>query len=241
MLFRSFHESAVTIIDHSIQELLLAGLLREGFTDLAFNGEEDTHLKFFFSNNYTRNLTLHCDPIDGTDSFRNGENRYCTGYGLSRFEKKHHEFFSSIIYAPLTNTQYWAFEDSVSKHRRLSIPKKTICVKRCFNAGGKEQVKGLGYEFVNPGSAHLAITDVTLGHLGAFLWWDTNPHDALVPFAFAKNYGIYPTDEHGNKFKKFDLKVKEGVFERIPKICWFANDEIKDEIIPLLSEKKYLV
>lgn len=234
-------ESPVTAMDHGIQELLLAELIRKKWTHIAFNGEEDTHLKVFLSNDFKRDFTLHCDPIDGTDSFAKGNAPYATSYALSRYSNGKNDFFSTVIYSPLEKEMYWAFEDEVSRHARSKNVEKTFNSRRIFSDTGKARMKELEYKYAFHGSAHLGIVDVVLGRLGAIILSDVLVHDALIPFAFAKNYGIIPTDQHGTKMKKFELEIEQGQFKRIPKLCYFANKEIEDELIPILSNSKNLL
>lgn len=234
-------ESPVTVIDHAIQELLLAELLRKRFTHMAFNGEEDTHLKFFFSNNYSKDITLHCDPIDGTENFAKGQDRFSVGFGLSRFANGKHDFFSSVVYSPLEDILYWSFQDEKSRHVQNDRPLPMISSNRCLNEKGIEKVQGMGYSRYRAGGAFLGVIDVALGRASAFLHWCITVHDALIAFSFAKNNGVVTTDWNGNRLKKFDLKIGPHGFEPIPKICYFANDEIKEELLPILQNPKYTV
>ena len=240
-IHEKIQESPVTALDHGIQELLLAELMRKGFSDVAFNGEEETHLKFFFRTDYDNGITVHCDPIDGTRSFSTGKNRFCTGYTLSRAKNGSHDFFASVVYNPIDDKLFWSYEDSVSKHPKQKPALKTFASRRCLNEDGVKKLLGMGYTLFDPGNAHLAIIDVALGNMGAFLHWPIHVHDALVPFSFAKNYGVFPTDEKGESFRAFKLKHTPAGFSRIPRLCYFANSEIRDEIIPILQNKKYLL
>ncbi|MEK6821485.1 MAG: inositol monophosphatase family protein, partial [archaeon] len=144
-------EDVVTVIDHSIQEMLLSELIRKNFTHLSFNGEEDTHLKFFFSDDYTKDVTLHCDPIDGTRAFIHGNNYFGVGLGLSRFQKPTHDFFSSVMYSPLEDVLYWSYQDETSQHPHVEDPPKTVAVWRSLNEQGRAAAKELGYEILNLG------------------------------------------------------------------------------------------
>ncbi len=98
---QKLRESPVTVIDHAIQDLLLAELVRKEMNHVSFNGEEETHLRFFFPQKHSTGITLHCDPIDGTAAFISGKNRFAVGIGLSSAKKGVHDFFSTVIYSPI--------------------------------------------------------------------------------------------------------------------------------------------
>lgn len=234
---QSLRESEVTVIDHAIQEILLAELIRKGYTNLAFNGEEDTHLKFFFRTDYENGVTLHCDPIDGTRAFIQGKNRFASGYGLSHAKNGEHEFFASVIYSPLEKILYWSLNDQRSRHSVEKNPPKTI-VERMLNPEGLKKTKECGFSRFIVGNAHLAVVEVALGQIGAVMLDDVEVHDALIPYSFAQGYGIYPYDENGVKIKKRKLKHDSTGFARMNRVYYFANKEIRDELIPIISNPK---
>lgn len=234
------HESPVTVIDHAIQELLLAEMVRRGFTNVAFNGEEDTHLKFFFRTDYENGVTLHCDPIDGTAAFIKGNGKFCTGFGLSRARNGVHEFFGTAIYSPLDKKKYWSFESTSNMKKTSADFPKLINGKRLFNLSGVKKLESMGYSFGSWDSAHLSILDVALRKRAAFIAGSINVHDALVPFSYAKNAGIIITDELGNNLKKFNLKSEKGKLAQVAKIGYFGSKEVRDDLLSILANPKYL-
>lgn len=239
LIHEKLRESPVTALDHGIQELLLAELMRNGFSDVAFNGEEESHLKFFFRTDYDNGVTVHCDPIDGTKSFVSGKKPYCTGYALSHAKKGKHEFFASVVYDPVQAILYSSFKDEVSSHVKSKKAPKTYTGLHGLNAQGKKKVEDLGYIHVDAGTAHLAIVEVALGRIGAYLHYPIQVHDALVPFSFARNYGVFPYDGKGKPLSSFSLSHSPAGFARIPKLGYFANHAIRDDLLPLLMDPKY--
>lgn len=232
-------ESSVTALDNGIQELLLAELLRKGFTRMAFNGEESTDLKFFFPQSFEKGLTLHCDPIDGTQHFTRGDNRFSTGMGLSRVKKNMHTFFASVIYSPLEDVLYWSYEKTKSFHAQNNPPLRKINCIRCLNAAGHKKLTEMGYEQYFAGGAFLGIVDVALGKSSAFSFGAATVHDALIPFSFAQNSNVLAVDEYGEEIKSIRLTVGENGFKRIPRIYYFASSQVKDELWPLFRDEKY--
>jgi fructose-1,6-bisphosphatase/inositol monophosphatase family enzyme len=239
LIHGKMRESPVTALDHGIQELLLAELMRKGFTDVAFNGEEESHLKFFFRTDYNNGVTVHCDPIDGTRSFVSGKLPYCTGYALSRAKNGKHEFFSSVVYDPVQKILYSSFKGEASVHVKSKKAPKTYTGLHGLSAAEKKKMVDLGYVHVDAGTAHLSIIDVALGRIGAYLHYPIQVHDALVPFSFAQNYGVLPYDGKGKPLESFTLTHSSSGFSRIPKLGYFANDKIRDELLPLLMDPKF--
>lgn len=235
------HESPVTAIDHCLQELVLAELVMHGYTDVAFNGEEDTHLQFFFPHSFEREkgITVHCDPIDGTLSYVRGDNRFAVGFGLSRYVEGKHHFFGTVIYSPLEDDLFWAFENEKSSHTREKNIPRTIAARRRFTQPIKDKLQDAGYRLVNPGNAHLGIVDVALGRVGA-AFYSAHVHDVLIPFAFAANHGVFPLDEKGKRMDPFELPITNGHFSRIPIINYFASKEIQEELMPILQNPNYI-
>ncbi len=129
----------------------------------------------------------------------------------------------------------------MSNQPRNQFPPRTLAAKHFFNEAGKERLKRMGYSFVNPGSGHLGVIDVALGKMGGITGRDIDVHDALIPYSFAKNAGLLPFDEQGNGLKKFEMEYGPQGFPRIPKIIYLANKEIKDELIPILSNPKFTI
>ena len=239
LIHEKLRESPVTALDHGIQELLLAELMRNGFSDVAFNGEEESHLKFFFRTDYDNGITVHCDPIDGTKSFVSGKKPYCTGYALSRAKKGKHEFFSSVVYDPIRKILYSSFEDEASKHRQSKRAPKSFTGLHGLNMLGRKKIADLGYATVDAGNAHLAIIDVALGRIGAYLHYPIQVYDALIPCSFARNYGVLPYDGKGKPLDSFELSHSSKGFARIPKLGYFANNKVRDDLLPLLMDPKY--
>ncbi len=234
-------EMPVTALDHGIQELVLASLLQHGYDDFAFNGEEDTHLKFFFKQPLAQGTCIHCDPIDGTKSFVDGTHAFCVGFGLSRARKKKHEFFASIIYNPITKQLYWAYEGKSSSHLPQNPPLRVAYFKRRLNENGIKRVESLGYSWGERGSAHLGIVETALGESAACAMRNINVHDALIPYAFARSKGIIPVDAHGKKMGPgFVLEGDERQFARVPVVNYFASKEMQEELLPILQNPKYL-
>ncbi len=234
----TLRESPVTVVDHGIQEMALSELIRKGFTHLAFNGEEETHLKFFFKGDYSNGLVVHCDPIDGTRAFANGKNRFAVGFGLSRAKEDVHEFFSTIIYSPLEKKLFWSFENKCSEHEKQKSPPKNIATVRLLTKEGISKVQNKGYAPAPLESMHLGIVDVALGKLGAMTGFHVDAHDAFIPFSFAQNCGVLPYDIDGKKIKKIKLERAAKGYNPIPTIFYFANDEIRDELLPIFQNAK---
>lgn len=236
----TLRESPVTVMDHGIQEMVMSELIRNGFTKLAFNGEEETHLKFFFKGDYSNGVVIHCDPIDGTRAFANGKNRFAVGLGLSRAKDDVHDFFSTIIYSPLEKKLFWSFEDKASAHEKNNTPPKSIATIRLLTKEGISKVQNKGYVPAPLESIHLGIVDVALGKLGAMTGFHVDAHDAFIPFSFAQNCGVLPYDMDGKKIRKIKLERTAHGYAPIPTIFYFANDEIRDELLPIFQNAKYV-
>ncbi len=234
----TLHESPVTVVDHGIQEMVLSELVRNDFTDLAFNGEEETHLKFFFKGDYSNGLVVHCDPIDGTRSFVNGKNRFAVGFALSHAKNNVHDFFSTIIYSPIEKKLFWSFKNQTSRHVKEKNPPKLIATKRMLTKLGQERLIKMGYAPAPMESMHLGIVDVALGRLGAMTGFHVDAHDAFIPFSFAKNAGIFPYTVDGKKIRRIKLERAAKGYKPIPKLFYFANDAIRDELLPVFQNSK---
>lgn len=234
------HESPVTVVDHGIQEMVLSELIRKNFTNLAFNGEEETHLKFFFKGDYSNGLVVHCDPIDGTKAFVNGKNRFAVGFALSKVKNNVHDFFATIVYSPLEKKMFWSFEDETSLHKKEKNPPKMIASVRMLTQDGKEVLSKRGYTPAPPESMHLGIVDTALGNRGAVTGFHVEAHDAFIPFSFAKNFGVIPYSIDGKKITKIRLEPTPKGYATIDKVFYFANDQIRDELLPIFQQKKYV-
>lgn len=236
----NLRESPVTVVDHGIQEMVLSELIRNGFTNLAFNGEEETHLKFFFKGDYSNGLVVHCDPIDGTKAFVNGKNRFAVGFALSKVKNNVHDFFATIVYSPIDKQLFWSYEDKVSKHEKSSLVSHEIASVRLLTNEGKEHLSQKGYIPAPPESMHLSIIDTSLGKRAAVTGYHVEAHDAFIPFAFARNYGITPYTHEGKKLKKIVLEPTPKGYHTIHKVYYFANDEIRDALLPVFQSAKYV-
>lgn len=234
-------ESSVTAIDFAIQELLLAELFRRGFTEFALNAEEETPLKFFFNNNFSSGITLHVDPIDGTKSFQSGNNRYAIGMGLSRVREGNHEFFASVVYSPIENELYWAFEDEKSPQKKLHPPAKKFQSHRALNDQGKHHMDKAGLTSYYPGGAHLGIVDMALGKLSVYALWRIEVHDAFIPYAFAQQHGVFLVDGNGNELHNpFELEIQHGKFTPLSKLTYFTSKKAFEEFWPVFENPKNL-
>lgn len=240
-LHGNMRETPVTALDHGIQEMVLATLLREGYSDYAFNGEEDTHLKFFFQEPLSKGTCIHCDPIDGTKAFVEGKLSFCVGFGLSRVKKNKHEFFASVIYNPLTKQLYWAYENKSSPQEPLENPVKVAYFKRRLNEAGVKRVESMGYSWGVGASAHLGIVETSLGMRSVCALKNIDVHDALIPYAFAQSKGVSPVDLDGKKIgPAFELPIHANRFERLPYAHYFASKEIQEELLPVLQNPRYM-
>ena len=240
-LHENVRETPVTALDHGIQEMVLATLLQKGYSDYAFNGEEDTHLKFFFKEPLSKGICIHCDPIDGTKAFVEGKLPFCVGFGLSRVKKNKHEFFASAIYNPLQKELYWAYEDQSSKQPSINPPKKVAYFKRRLNEAGIKRVESMGYSWGIGASAHLGIVETALGMRSVCALKNIDVHDALIPYAFAQSKGIFPVDLDGKKIgPAFELPIHANRFERLPYAHYFASKEIQEELLPVLQNPRYM-
>ncbi len=234
-------DCAVTALDLAIQELLLAELIQKGFTEYALNAEEETPLKFFFRNNYSTGITLHVDPIDGTKSFHEGNNRFAIGMGLSRIKEGKHDFFASVVYSPLEKELYWAFEDEVSAQKKLNPPARKFHAHRALNEEGKRRITEKGLQHYYPGCAHLGVIDAAMGKLSVYALWRIEVHDAFIPYAFAKQKGIMMVDGMGNILSSpFDLEIVNGKFSPLSKLTYFTNRQAYDEFWPVFENPENL-
>ncbi|QQR93073.1 MAG: hypothetical protein IPJ89_02430 [Candidatus Iainarchaeum archaeon] len=234
-------ETPVTALDHGIQELVLASLLQNGYEDYAFNGEEDTHLKFFFPKELDKGTCIHCDPIDGTRAFVEGKLPFCVGFGLSRVKKQKHDFFASVVYNPVSKQLYWAYEDRSSPQLPLENPPKVAYFKRRLNDAGIKRVESLGYTWGIGASAHLGVVETSLGMRSVCALKNIPVHDALIPYAFARAKGVIPVDVDGKKLTHgLALPLHGNKFDSIPSINYFANKEAQEELLPILQNPNYL-
>lgn len=103
---------------------------------------------------------------------------------------------------------------------------------------GQERLIKLNYSPAPMESMHLGIVDVSLGKLGAMTGYHVDAHDAFIPFSFAQNYGVLPYDIDGKKIRKIRLERAAKGYKPISTIFYFANDEIRDELLPVFQNAK---
>ncbi len=251
--------SVKTIADDIIQELFLAELYKQ-FPEISINVEEDTPLTTLFkdkrflpkpnkSAGSLSNYIIHLDPIDGTFTYISKKKEFSVGLALS---DKNFNFTHSVIYSPAIKRIFTASPESFSIHdldkRVIKYPQnqssKVIYEKRIFSEQGRALVANLGFTVIRPPSAHLAIVYTALRKSAGFLYGGSNPHDGMIPAAFAKAVGVEPTNIYGKKlgkhsfrlFKKEDRYIK---LHRIPSVCYLScTDDKKKKIFEILSDKK---
>lgn len=247
--------TAKTIVDEIIQELFLSELYFK-FPGININVEENTTLLPLFSdrivpkNKAFKYLTIHLDPVDGTKSYIEGKKEFTVGLAISN---KDHQFTHTIIFAPVLNKIFSASPSGCSIHnkigKRYSIMKKgesrLIYEKRILSEKGRKEIKKLGFFLREPNSAHLAIIYTALGDSAAFLYGGSNPHDSLIPYAFAKARGVEPTNVYGEKIQGSHLEFHKTnnylKFERVPSICYFScSTSQKNKIISIFAKKENL-
>lgn len=239
MLNGKLHKTYLTEVDVEVQRNLLSMLLGKGFYDFAFNGEEDTLLKDLMRGVLGKDWAVHCDPIDGTESFVKGKGFFATGYGVSN---PGNDFVMSVVYSPLESRLYcaspWeknAFEKKKESSREIYVSRKIL------NEEGRKEMEKKGFAFKQIDSTHVWISKIALGELGAIVLNKTNVHDGLVPYAFAKAQGIEAYDDLGNVLDKSKLVVKEGKYERMSRMGYFADDEIRKELVDILKRDEFRV
>lgn len=240
--------AAKTVVDEIIQELFLGELYRY-FPGVRVNVEEDTPLTQLFPLHAP--LTAHLDPIDGTLSYILQERRFTIGMAISDAKNL---FTHSVIYAPALGRMYTASPKGCAVRNARGIvvqdypsQKKPFVIheKRLLSREGRRAFERLGFHIEKVSSAHLTIVDVACARAAAFLYGLSNPHDSLVPYAFARAKGVEPTDVQGIVLKQRSLQTFfEGNrlhFRRIPSICYFAPDlKERNEILRILKDPKNL-
>lgn len=247
-----------TIVDEIVQELFLAEVYKN-FPQVNINVEEDTTLLKLFKTPASRqkkkkaetpNHTLHLDPVDGTRSYLEEKKEFAIGLAIS---DQQNNFTHTVIYAPVIDRLFVAspkrafISDKYGRKYRAPREKNGVVLyeKRILSARGRALLRKMGFERKDPPSAHLAILETALGKSAAFLYGGSNPHDSLIPYAFAKFYGIEPVNIHGSKINGENLKWRqEGRvirFQRIPSICYFSRQkEVTKRILSLLSQRDNL-
>lgn len=229
------YPSAVTWLDKSLQELLLARLIENGFSNVAFNGEEDTPLVHFFSQAVDQTICVHCDPIDGTKPFIRGDGKFAVGLGLSRPVENGLEFFATVVYDVLDDQLYWSFENEAS-HTANKNPPRIVYVYRTVSEEKRKELTNAGFTVeVSNMCAHLGIVTVGLGQASAYMYGSMQVHDALIPYSFAHRLGALAYGINGHWQNPFSLVVEKNRFDRIPKMNYYANSTIADEIESILK------
>lgn len=244
--------NAKTVVDEIIQELFLVHVSTH-WPDLSINVEEDTPLVSVFKQTRRRkksSLTIHLDPIDGTLSYINRSKEFAIGLAISDAQNI---FTHTIIYAPALKKLYTASpaRRAILSGSRIinSAPRKNppriIYEKRLLSEQGRRRLQTLGFAFAPLQSSHLAIVNTSLGHAAAFLYGASNPHDGMIPAAFAKACGVLPHTAKGKLLRPGDLdSTRTGQllsFNRIPSLCYYSCDKkMQTKIQMILSQKENL-
>ncbi len=237
---------ALTIVDEMVQEGFLWELYKTGIKT-RINCEEETPLKELFRMNVKNEFTVHQDPCDGTKPYLEGKDDFATGYGISDIRNN---FTHTVIHAPARGRIYIASpNENKILNRKLEEIKETnkpnyklIFSKRALNERGKEEAKKQGFEVYGVESAHCRIIDVALRNAGAYLYGNANPHDSLIPYAFAAGRGISLFDVNEEKIN-VPVKEENGFvkFERIPSVIYISDENPHKKILlSILSDKKNL-
>lgn len=241
--------TALSVVDKIIQEDFLRELhkLLKGRKDVRINCEEDTPLQELFRGNNGELCTVHQDPCDGTDPYLDGFDDFATGYGISRGDNR---FTHTAIYVPAQKLLYCAspignrildenLDDVVLGHK---IPEhRKIFSKRVLNDKGIKVAAEMGFVVEGVKSAHCRIIDVAMRRAGAYLYGGANPHDSMIPYAFADHSAVRLTDIKGNPIEGKDIVVNEerGLpkFERIPSVAYMPFEyPYRQEIMGILSD-----
>lgn len=247
--------TAKTIVDEIIQELFLSELYFK-FPGININVEENTTILPLFSdhiapdNRAFKHLTIHLDPVDGTKSYLEGKKEFTVGLAISN---KDHQFTHTIIFAPVLNKVFSASPSGCSIYNKIgkhsSVIKeegsRLIYEKRILSKRGRKEIEKLGFFIREPNSAHISIIYTALGKSAAFLYGGSNPHDSLIPYAFAKALGVEPTNVYGEKIQGSNLEFRKTnnylKFERVPSICYFScSTSQKNKIISIFAKKENL-
>lgn len=244
--------SAKTVVDEIIQELFLAHVSMR-WPNISINVEEDTPLVSLFTYTQKRkksSLAIHLDPIDGTLSYIKGEKEFAIGLAIS---DARNIFTHTVVYAPALKKLYVAspMRRVVQSGSRIinSAPRKNppriIYEKRLLSEQGRHKLQALGFAFAPLQSSHLAIINTSLGHASAFLYGASNPHDGMIPAAFAKAYGVLPYTTKGKLLRPSDLDFTYTgqflSFSRIPSLCYYSCDQkMQTKIKEILLQKENL-
>ncbi len=229
-----------------IQEGFLWELYKTGIKP-RINCEEETSLKELFRMNLKSEYTVHQGPCDGTKPYLEGKDDFATGYGIS---DSRNNFTHTVIYAPARERIYIASpNENKVLNRRLEEVKdiintdyKIIFSKRALNEKGKKEAEKAGFKVNGVESAHCRIIDVALRNAGAYLYGKANPHDSLIPYAFAMGRDVSLFDING---KNVNVSVKEEngfiKFDRVSSVIYINNENPhKKTLLDILSDKKNL-
>lgn len=243
---------AKTVVDDIIQELFLTRVWRE-FPRVRVNAEENTPIHMLLKEEKTLPIkipVLHIDPIDGTYSYLTGRKEFATGIAHSN---RSGNFTHSAIYFPaldrlcIASPRSFGIFDRAGKKRKFPGRTNTrlIFTKRIFSKSGIKELARHGFRVAPPPSAHYAIVMVALGKAAAYLYGMSNPHDSMIPYAFAKRCGIGAETLRGKKITGNLLipstRGRTAQYARIPSVCYFSCGTPKKNIIhAILKNKKNL-
>lgn len=243
---------AKTVADEIIQELFLARVWRE-FPRLRVNAEEDTPIRTLLEQEQFlpgKAPVIHIDPIDGTYSYLTGKKEFATGFALS---SPSGNFTHSAIYFPaldrlcIASPRSFGVFDRTSRKRKFPGRTHTrlVFAKRIFSKAGVKEMTHNKFQVIAPPSAHYAVVMVALGKAAAFLYGVSNPHDSMIPYAFAKRCGVRAETLKGKKVKKSMLVPRicgrTVRYARIPSVCYFSCSTGEKNIIrAILKNKKNL-
>ena len=218
-------------------------------SEIDLNVEEKTQIQKSFTS--CPWLTLHCDPLDNTHGYIEGDQYFSSGYALSDILDR---FTHAVIVAPTRGLLYTASPDGCDSsiigkiNARDTIPNpdmNTILSRGLLSERGESRLKKAGFMVTGLRGAHLSVIDTALGNVGALLYGVGNVHDVLLPYAFAKAKGATLTDARGREVvgKRF-LRREKGstpLYERVPSACYFSPAfSKKDGILNILSSDENL-
>ncbi len=236
---------AKTVIDEIIQELFLAELYKIA-PCVRINVEEKTPLRYLFRSN--SGITVHLDPLDGTLSYVEGSDRFSIGCAISDDKNN---FTHTVAYFPALRTlvyaapneagsiRYYCNDEDVTL-RWSDSPSAVVYENRVFSETGKKALLDAGFEVRETHCSHLCIAEVALKTVGAYIYRKSNPHDSMIPYAFAKSYGAKVVDETGNPITGINMDVSNHggfcKFERLPFVFYYSRSFGRtDEISDILS------
>jgi len=106
----------------------------------------------------------------------------------------------------------------------------------------------MGYEISSMHCAHMRVLEVALGQATAYLYGLTNPHDSMIPYAFAAKCGAVLVDVNGKPISGRDMKltVEDGIarFERLPSVVYLSAHAVgnghMEKILAILKKPENL-